>query len=869
MPAENTDQKPPLLLRRGPPSVYTPVLTRGREPNHSVSRDAQTRYMGPKMEALRESLDSAKLRVQTNNIGATDEFLLAIELRPGVTSEAFYEALASVGVESADVVEEIRTEPPDPVHMEAGRIDSVKSHVYLTGATHEVVQNLLDLWDIFASPRPLPRGKGAWRPVFMKCRTIRAWDVDDRADEGVRSYWESLLAHGRVPFEIDLMYRSSPERRATSERRLEEVIASSGARRISPFLILNEIAYHGVLVEADADSIRRMLAAPHDIALLTCDDVFQCRPAAQADCVSADTLEDIPAEVAVEPVPPGPLPAQHLQAAARVAVLDGLPIAGHPKLAGRVIVDDPDDWAPTYESGYRIHGTAMTSVVLNGDLSDPSGNPHRGMVYCRPILKPNLALEPVEERAPLDRLWIDVVHAALFRLLDEAAPGHPGQPISVVNLSVGDMGRAYSGRISPMARLLDWFAWKYKVLFVLSAGNHSVDVNIELNHEGQLFPPQQTAVLQWSATNVNGRSLLAPAEAINGITVGSANHDFATFPHDRLTDARVVLPIQDSEFPSPTSAIGPGACEAIKPDFIAPGGRFSRRLVHRTGQLPELARPIGNLQPMYGPGIKAAAPARFRNGERYDTGSSYAAAMVTHRSLHVLDLIDTLVAQDEHGLLRDASPGLLCKTLLVHQALRKESYGPLNDSQRGLSAHVGYGAIGSDRIYGGPSRVSLVGTGVVSEMEIQTFNCPIPADLRQAGLWRRIVATLCWFSPIAPRRREYVATKLKLVVPDGDNDHAENPFAARIRQVKTREAHRGTAAHFVLERRSNTGIHADLPDTWECSVVCERLDRSLLDAGIRIPYAIAITVEVSEGSGVDVYELVRQAVTPRVAIQPR
>ena len=39
-----------------------------------------------------------------------------------------------------------------------------------------------------------------------------------------------------------------------------------------------------------------------------------------------------------------------------VAVFDGMPMQNHRLLRGRVIVDDPDDYATGYESKYRIHG---------------------------------------------------------------------------------------------------------------------------------------------------------------------------------------------------------------------------------------------------------------------------------------------------------------------------------------------------------------------------------------------------------------------------------------------------------------------------------------------------------------------------------
>lgn len=51
-------------------------------------------------------------------------------------------------------------------------------------------------------------------------------------------------------------------------------------------------------------------------------------------------------------------------------VLDGLPLANHVLLSDRIIIDDPDDWAQNYQASHRRHGTAMTSLIIHGDLSN-------------------------------------------------------------------------------------------------------------------------------------------------------------------------------------------------------------------------------------------------------------------------------------------------------------------------------------------------------------------------------------------------------------------------------------------------------------------------------------------------------------------
>src|SRR5690606_30673243 len=70
-----------------------------------------------------------------------------------------------------------------------------------------------------------------------------------------------------------------------------------------------------------------------------------------------------------------------------VAILDGFPMQNHSLLANRLIVDDPDNWASEYVVRDRVHGTAMASLVIHGDLNGQSP-PLDSKVYIRPILKP-------------------------------------------------------------------------------------------------------------------------------------------------------------------------------------------------------------------------------------------------------------------------------------------------------------------------------------------------------------------------------------------------------------------------------------------------------------------------------------------------
>jgi hypothetical protein len=155
---------------------------------------------------------------------------------------------------------------------------------------------------------------------------------------------------------------------------------------------------------------------------------------------------------------------------------DGLPLQSHRALAGRLSVDDPDDFGADYEAQFRLHGTAMASLIIWGDLHSP-GEPIPQPLYVRPIMQPFSQPGwdglPPEERVREGLLIVDLIHRAVRRMFE----GDGGEPatapdVAVINLSIGIADRPFDGTMSPLARLLDWLSWKYSVLFLVSAGNH-------------------------------------------------------------------------------------------------------------------------------------------------------------------------------------------------------------------------------------------------------------------------------------------------------------------------------------------------------------------------------------------------------------
>ena len=189
----------------------------------------------------------------------------------------------------------------------------------------------------------------------------------------------------------------------------------------------------------------------------------------------------------------------------------------------------PDDYQADYRANERVHGTAMASLILHGDLSAEG-----------PMLSASLPSTDAEtrqgdwnarrvERVPSDELVVDLIHAAVIRMLEDHGDEAASAPdVTIVNLSIGIRDRPFERALSPLARLLDWLAWRYQILFLVSAGNHDGPITLDISradYRALDAPTRQSAVVRALAADARNRRLLSPAEAVNALTVGAMNDD--------------------------------------------------------------------------------------------------------------------------------------------------------------------------------------------------------------------------------------------------------------------------------------------------------------------------------------------------------
>src|SRR5262249_21953944 len=186
----------------------------------------------------------------------------------------------------------------------------------------------------------------------------------------------------------------------------------------------------------------------------------------------------------------------------------------------------------------------------------------------------------------------------IIRLKEGAQP--TGPDVIIVNASLGDRNKPFTGYMSGWARVLDYLAFRYGLLFVVSAGNQFGDLETltmtSIEFEALPAPKKAEIAPTASGRSMASRRLLAPAESMNALTVGSLHGDAHPVP-PRLPASTFDV-WANTGLCNVSSALGPGYGGATKPDVLAFGGRHHVRLApagngHRLSPLGKGANALG------------------------------------------------------------------------------------------------------------------------------------------------------------------------------------------------------------------------------------------------------------------------------------
>jgi hypothetical protein len=797
-------------------------------------------------------MEARRVRVQADVAGAAPEQVLVLEVAGTVSG--FIRAVR--GVEGAewlaefdDTLEADEDFFQDEEHPE----NAVPGQLFLVMSDQRALHEILGLWEQWRQNQrvKLRRGLAPWKAVFAQLRDIRVWEPRDRiAGTGLEADWLTRVAAGAqlVPAEIELWFRNSADARNAAEERVRRAIEAA-AGEVVAHVVLTEVAYHAVLADLPAELVPSILRAG-DVDLIRVDDVMLLRPTGQA--VVTEPVEADNPEVAVEAAdaPAGdPL----------VALLDGLPLENHAAISGRLIVDDPDGWAAIYPAEARIHGTAMSSLIARGDLGDPEAEALGTPLYVRPILRPVPGLGVGAEFVPDDELFVDLVHRAVRRMFVATGGEGPAAPsVRIVNLSVCDRAQPFGRYPSAIARVVDWLAWEYGLLFSISAGNATNPLTFPVTAaalDALSSADLERMALRIVADTAHERRLLAPAESINGLTVGAAHSD--GFGGVLPTTQRNV--IDTPALASPVSASGLGFRRSVKPDVLAPGGRQLFRDVAMgggtcTAAVVETAGP---------PGHSVATPgaAGVTSAMRYVRGTSNSAALCSQAAAYAWGAVSGVIGDNTE---RRAAAALL-KSWVVHSASWSEAGGRIRDALDGaldtrgtqtqIARMLGYGVINRERLAGSTMhRVTLVGIGSLGEDLAHLYEIPLPPSLSGEAVWRRLTITLAWLSPINPQSRGYRRAHLWFDSPD-------SRLGVEREEVQWQAVRRGTVQHEIFEGE-RASVFAD-GDTIRLRVNC-RADGGEFES--EVPYGLAVTIEAAPSIGVSIYDEIATRLQQRIGV---
>jgi len=507
----------------------------------------------------------------------------------------------------------------------------------------------------------------------------------------------------------------------------------------------------------------------------------------------------------------------------------------------------------------------MASLIIHGEL-DAGLPPLARPIYVRPLLRPDPADGNARrsERTPTDVLLIDLIHRAVKRICEgDAAQPAVAPSVRVINLSIGDDHRLFERELSPWARLLDWLAYKYRVLFVVSAGNCDGGLRLATPRDtlgGLNEGDRRDLALRALLASDVDRRLIAPAEAINVVTVGASHFDNA---QPAVVPSRFNL--FDDHAPSVFSRVGHGFRRAVKPEFLMPGGR----VLHRERPVgPQEATDVEPIRALAAPGHRVAGPpaSGIPNATEYCRGTSNSAALASRAAAQAFDVIETLRATR-----REALPStfdvVLIKALLAHGARwgdlsqRLLSMRPDIDDWRArrefVARWLGYGPIDVDRaLTCTDQRATLVGVGELKQDEALVFEAPLPPSLRAQPVPRRLVVTLAYLSPINAVHQAYRCARLWISPPTED---------LRVTRVDCVHDHsqRGTLQHDVLEGEDAVAFvdGAKLQLKVNCAADAGDFDN-------KVPFALCVSLEVPVETKIPIYQEIRARIAPSVMIAP-
>lgn len=820
--------------------------TRGGGPliPHIPSFGTQNQRVPQMFRELSRVVTNRGIHVQADIQGVDSEFVLVFEIVG--TVDSFNKAAVRAGLEwlSCEDSEGTPDENFYSLNTRGERIDSpVSQKIYLTMSNTQALNNLLGLWNQYVnSPdHKLPRNFGAFASLFSQLRNVRKWDRQDRFSIGVIDAWRELLEFNpnTIKFEIELWYRNTEEKRAISENKVRQIVEDCGGRIIR-VVRYDIIHYHAMVVEVPANVVRDMMDA-NDTTLLDEEQVMWFRATGQTS-VTSEVLESVEEAIVANNSFP--------QSAPLVALLDGLPIANHQYLSGRLIIDDPDDFESDYIAKKREHGSAMASLIVWGDLNAGMTEPLNSPLVVRPIMKSNgTENDNQKESIPSDELLVDLLHRSVVRLMNEPRT----RTVKIINLSIGCLDRPFFFAMSPESKMLDYLSNRFDLLFVVSTGNTGWWLTPTCTaSEYERANPEERASLTYPYiwNNLPDYRILSPSESINALSIGSLHYDISGVQENNYQ----MNPLPDN-LPATYSRFGGGKNRSLKPDAVLPGGKVFYRSNYFGSQPAEIHLPDNNPRGIGQKAVSASSPTATTTL----SGTSNSTALASRYCVQLLENLHRYIAVPSDY---DA---VAAKCLFIHSC----DWGNLGEElqnryilQNGrkkekVARWIGYGCPIIERsLFCEDNRVTLIGYGSISQNKYVEFRFPLPNCLQAQHLEKKLIITLAWMSPIDVNTKKYRLANLEFK-PNCDD---VGLVQSTRQEADNNISRRGTVQHEVF-KGSSASAYEDGTDL-VIKVLCKKEDK----LSVPVKYVLMATLEVAPEAGLPIYQEVAARVQNPVGV---
>lgn len=748
---------------------------------------------------------------------------------------------------------------------------TIPKRVFLSLANQAALAELRTLWQTYQAGNDLPYGKGKYKTLFEVMADIRPYSVKDRLLEpGIREYLQQYTAPDElVNFEVELVYKDEGGLfNQNAFNAFRQAIQEAGGSIVQGSeLTIPELHYHGLIAQAPAASFSD-LSENTDVSFLKSSAALAFRPVGQL-------VAELPPEENLPPAGSGSgseVPPMTDLSEPVAALLDGLPIANHIRLDGRLTIDDPDGLEENYLAEHRLHGTSMASLIVHGD-HNIEGYPISSRLYVRPILRLKREGGRWSEKLPETRLFADLLIRAVKRI-KEADPDTGEAPtalnVKVINLAIGDPDRPYLYNIGIWAKVLDWLSFKYNVLFIVSAGNHVSRLAIpSVNTQGEplAISERELEIQRQFVIERNERRILSPGESINALTVGATNTDGCETPQEV---SNIKLVSENEALPAPYSRVGFGFDRSVKPEILLPGGRVM-------GRETPLSREINLYYPdsmFHPPGIKSAMPGQngATNAEGYSIGTSNSTALATRQAVFMHQMLEELNSANPDNPIPEEYFPVMIKSLLVHGAhwtgadkvYKKLLSGKIDPRQIKRHTHpfLGYGKVHeSISLFSTSKRVTILGYGELAKEEAHEFFIPLPEALNGLDIEKNIVLTLAWISPLHFQSSKYRKAHLFLENM-ANNGQTELRLSQDIFDLKT--TGNGTVQHHVLKGRGADAFVEGA--SLRVKVSCKQ-DAPSLPKTEKIRYALTVTFAIPASSRIEIYEQIRVGIEQQVRVR--